>query len=227
MVRGSLSTRGPSSKRWRSKLIRRSSLLAVSLLLLGACVSSVGGLSAQWRQGRPPIVTAPDGPCPALEGTYWSDGHERTAAAGPAVLQHVLGHDLGLTELLPTNGPPDTTTAFSREGDEWRVWDLHGEVRLAINGEPSSLDRNWSAHGSRVAGCAGGRLWIGLSSVRTQYESMTQTRALGVLSPGPDGSLLIEVRTERRHYGLLPWPSVQRRSARYSFATATAPRAVS
>ncbi len=89
------------------------------------------------------------------------------------------------------------------------------------------LDRNWAAHGSRIAGCADGRLWIGLSSVRTQYESMTETRALGVLSPAPDGSLLIEVRTERRHYGLLPWPSVQRRSARYSFAPATAPRTVS
>jgi len=195
--------------------------------LLGACASSIGGLPAQWQGGGPPVVTASAGPCPALEGAYWSDGHELTAAAGPAILQHVLGHDLGLTELLPRDGSLDTTTAFSREGDDWRVWDLHGEARLAVDGRPSLLDRNWSAHGSRIAGCADGRLWIGLSSARTQYESMTQTRALGVLSLAPDGNLLVEVRTERRHYGLLPWPSVQRRSARYSFAPATAPTSVS
>ncbi|MCH4268621.1 MAG: hypothetical protein LKF80_09495 [Brevundimonas sp.] len=107
------------------------------------------------------------------------------------------------------------------------MWDLHGEARLAVDGPPSPLDRNWSTHGSRVAGCAGGRLWIGLSSVRTQHESMTQTRALGVLSPAPDGGLLIEVRTERRHYGPLPWPSVRRQSARYSFAPAVEIRSVS
>ncbi|MBN9480356.1 MAG: hypothetical protein J0I52_08975 [Bordetella sp.] len=52
---------------------------------------------------------------------------------------------------------------------------------------------------------------------------MTRTRALGVLSVGPDGDLVIETRTERRHYALLPRPAVQRGSVRYAFPAIAGP----
>ena len=52
---------------------------------------------------------------------------------------------------------------------------------------------------------------------------MTETRALGVLSVGPDGGLIIQTRTERRHHAFLPGPSVQRSAIRYDFPAITAP----
>lgn len=206
-------------------LIRPSSGLPVSLLsgalLLGACVSHTGGLPTQWRGSGPPAITAPPGDCPALAGVWRSDGHDATTEARPADLQQVLGLQLGLTELLGSDGAQGGAVTFARDGDNWRITSPHGAAQVAIDGQPVPLDPNWSANGSRIAGCADGRLWIGFDSVRPQYESMTQTRALGVISTAPDGALQIEIRTERRHYGLLPSPSVQRLTARYSFAPVT------
>ncbi|MEN5146763.1 hypothetical protein [Brevundimonas diminuta] len=205
--------------------IRPSSALPVSLLsgalLLGACVSHTGGLPTQWRGSGPPAITAPPGDCPALAGVWRSDGHDATTEARPAVLQQVLGQQLGLTELMAADGTHDASVAFTRDGEGWQAKDAHGAAQIPVDGRAIALDPNGSANGSRIAGCADGRLWIGFSSVRPQYESLTQTRALGVISTAPDGALQIEIRTERRHYGLLPSPSVQRLTARYSFAPAT------
>lgn len=199
----------------------RAAAFILSALVLGACVTNTGGLPSQWRAPGPPIITAPPGECPNLVGVWRAEGHDATSEARPADLQQVLGLQLGLTELLGSDGGQGGDVTFARDGDGWRINSPHGEARVAIDGQPVPLDRNWSSHGSRIAGCADGRLWIGFSSVRPQYESMTQTRALGVFSTAPDGGLQIEIRTERRHHGLLPSPSVQRLSARYSFAPAT------
>lgn len=198
----------------------RASALVLSALLLGACVTNTGGLPSQWRTPGPPAITAPPGDCPNLVGVWRADGHDATTEARPADLQQVLGLQLGLTELLASDGTQGGNVDFARNDDGWRISSPHGVAQVAIDGEPVPLDPNRSAHGSRIAGCADGRLWIGFSSVRPQYESMTQTRALGVFSTAPDGGLQIEIRTERRHYGLLPSPSVQRLTARYSFAPA-------
>lgn len=195
--------------------------LVLSALFLGACVSNTGGLPSQWRTPAPPVITAPPGACPDLVGVWRADGHDATTEARPADLQQVLGLQLGLTELLGSDGAQGGDVAFARDGDGWRITSPQGEARLAIDGQAVPLDPNWSANGSRIAGCADGRLWIGFDSVRPQYESMTQTRALGVISTALDGGLQIEIRTERRHHGLLPSPSVQRLTARYSFAPAT------
>lgn len=208
----------PSSVRATASVLGAPVLAA---LVLGACVSNTGGLPSQWRAPGPPVITAPPGDCPNLVGVWRAEGHDATSEARPADLQQVLGLQLGLTELLGSDGGQGGDVTFARDGDGWRINSLHGEARVAIDGQPVPLDRNWSSHGSRIAGCADGRLWIGFSSVRPQYESMTQTRALGVFSTAPDGGLQIEIRTERRHHGLLPSPSVQRLSARYSFAPAT------
>ncbi len=199
-------------------------LLAGAVLLSG-CASSVGGLPVQWRADGPPVVTAPPGDCPALDGAYDSTGQAQGDETKTATLQSVLGRELGLTRLLAVNAEPAATVTIARAAgdDAWLVSDAHGEVRLAADGAPAPLDPDWSAHGSRVAGCANGRLWIGLSAVRTQYETMTETRALGVLSVGPDGGLIIQTRTERRHHAFLPWPSVQRSAIRYDFPAITAP----
>jgi len=198
-------------------------LLAGAVLLSG-CASSVGGLPVQWRADGPPVVTAPPGDCPALDGAYDSTGQAQ-GETKTATLQSVLGRELGLTRLLAVKAEPAATVTIARAAgdDAWLVSDVNGEVRLAADRAPASLDPDWSAHGSRVAGCANGRLWIGLSTVRTQYEAMTETRALGVLSVGPDGGLIIQTRTERRHQAFLPWPSVQRSAIRYDFPAITAP----
>ena len=197
--------------------------LAASAILLSGCASGVGGLPVQWRGDGPPVVTAPPGDCPPLDGAYASVGQEHGDETRPAALQSVFGHELGLTELLARHAEPAVTVVIARaaDGDAWRLSDAHGAVRLATDRTPVPLDPDWAVHGARVAGCAGGRLWIGLSSVRTQYETMTETRALGVLSVGPDGALIVETRTERRHHALLPWPSVQRRAIRYAFPAIT------
>ena len=199
--------------------------LLASAVLLSGCASSVGGLPVQWRADGPPVVTAPSGDCPPLDGAYDSTGQAQGDETKAATLQSVLGRELGLTRLLAVNAEPAATVTITRAatGDAWLLSDAHGEVRLAADGAPAPLDPDWSAHGSRVAGCANGRLWIGLSTVRTQYETRTETRALGVLSVGPDGGLIIQTRTERRHYTFLPWPSVQRSAIRYDFPAITAP----
>ena len=199
--------------------------LLASAVLLSGCASGVGGLPVQWRGEGPPVVTAPPGDCPPLDGAYASVGQAHGDETRPASLQSALGHDLGLTELLAVNAEPAATVVIARAaGDHvWSLSDTHGAVRLAADRTPVPLDPDWSAHGARVAGCAGRRLWIGLSTVRTQHETMTETRALGVLSVGPDGSLILETRTERRHHAFLPWPSVQRRAIRYDFPSITAP----
>ena len=179
-------------------------LLAGSALISG-CVSSVGA--------------------PPLDGAYDSIGQAHGDGTKAAALQSVLGHDLGLTALLAANAEPAATVTIARAADSktWRLSDAHGEVRLTTDGAPAALDPEGSAHGSRIAGGADGRLWIGLSAARTQFETMTRTRALGVLSVGPDGDLVIETRTKRRHYALLPWPAVQRRSVRYAFPAIAGP----
>ena len=197
--------------------------LAAGAILLSGCASGVGGLPVQWRGDGPPVVTAPPGDCPPLDGTYASAGQAHGDETRPAALQSVFGRNLGLTALLAPNAEPAATVVIARaaDSDAWRLSDAHGAVRLATDRTPVPLDPDWAAHGARVAGCAGGRLWIGLSSVRTQYETMTETRALGVLSIAPDGALIVETRTERRHHALLPWPSVQRRAIRYAFPAIT------
>lgn len=205
------------------RLTTRLAAVPIAALALGACSTTVGGLPVQWRGDGPPVVTAPPGDCPPLDGAYASAGQAHGDETRPAALQSVLGHDLGLTGLLALNAEPAATVVIARAADDdvWRLSDAHGAVRLATDRTLVPLDPDWAAHGARVAGCAGGRLWIGLSSVRTRFETMTETRALGVLSVGPDGALIVETRTERRHHALLPWPSVQRRAIRYAFLAIT------
>lgn len=200
-------------------------ITAIAALALGGCSTTVGGLPGQWRGDGPPVVTAPPGGCPPLDGAYASVGLAHGDEARPTALQSALGHDLGLTGLLALNAEPAATVVIARaaDGDVWRLSDAHGAVRLTADRTRVPLDPNWTAHGSRIAGCAGGRLWIGLSAVRTRLETMTETRALGVLSIDSDGALVVETRTERRHHALLPWPSVQRRATRYAFPAITEP----
>ncbi|MNV53021.1 hypothetical protein D3C71_1451440 [compost metagenome] len=76
---------------------------------------------------------------------------------------------------------------------------------------------------SRANGCARGKLWIATESVRTQYESYTANSHVGVLTSTPD-ALLLDLWSERRQIGLLPWTFVDRSLTRYHFAR-TAPSA--
>ena len=56
-----------------------------------------------------------------------------------------------------------------------------------------------------------------------QYHPDYHEEGFAVLSVGPNGGLIIQTRTERRHHAFLPWPSVQRSAIRYDFPAITAP----
>ena len=76
---------------------------------------------------------------------------------------------------------------------------------------------------SRANGCARDRLWITTHRVHTQYESYTANHHVGVLSPTPE-ALILDLWSERRQMGLLPWTFVDRSLTRYRFARITTPR---
>ena len=63
--------------------------LLASAVLLSGCASTVGGLPVQWRTDGPPVVTAPSGDCPTLDGAYDSTGQAQGDETKAALLPRV------------------------------------------------------------------------------------------------------------------------------------------
>jgi hypothetical protein len=210
----------------------RLAALSLAGLTLGACATTVGGL---------PVRNTPSdlAQCPDLSGLYQSQGEIISRQGKPTAepdLNALFARPLAVRDLsqspdLWRDGTP-TTVALSQQDGVWRIVADNGrganvEGRLPLlNGapDPEPNEPPYTADLlSRANGCARGKLWIATESVRTQYESYTANSHVGVLTSTPD-ALLLDLWSERRQIGLLPWTFVDRSLTRYRFAR-TAPSA--
>ncbi|MNQ65352.1 hypothetical protein D3C85_798050 [compost metagenome] len=211
----------------------RLAALSLAGLTLGACTTTVGGL---------PVRNTPSdlAQCPDLSGVYRSQGEILDRRGKPTAepdLNALLGRPLAVRDLskapdLWRDGAP-TTVALSRHEGVWRIEAANGrgaaaEGRLPLlNGaaDPEPNEPPYAADLlSRANGCARGKLWIATESVRTQYESYTANSQVGVLTAGPD-ALFLDLWSERRQMGLLPWAFVDKSLTRYRFARIATPAA--
>ncbi|WEK57261.1 MAG: hypothetical protein P0Y52_12010 [Candidatus Brevundimonas phytovorans] len=209
----------------------RLAALALAGLTLGACTATVGGL---------PIRNTPSdlAQCPDLSGAYQAQGEILSRRGAPTAepdLNALLARPLAVRDLSQApdvwgDGAP-TTITLSQAAGGWRITADNGrgaaaEGRLPLlNGapDPQPNEPPYAADLlSRTNGCARGRLWIATESVRTQYESYSANSHVGVLTPTPD-ALLLDLWSERRQIGLLPWTFVDRSLTRYRFARIAAP----
>ena len=206
-------------------MIRLASL-CLAALTLGACTTTVGGL---------PVRHTPSDPvqCPDLNGAYQAQGEILDHQGNPladADLHALLARSLAVQDLSRSpeiwRDAPPSEVALSRQDAVWRIVSVNGhgasaEGRLPLlNGgaDPESRDPSYAADLlSRTNGCARGKLWITTESVHTQFESYTAHSRFGVLTATPEG-LFLDLWTERRQIGLLPWTFVSRSVARYRFA---------
>ncbi|MGH7018661.1 MAG: hypothetical protein ACREEY_02205 [Brevundimonas sp.] len=214
-------------------MILRLAALSLAGLTLGACTTTLGGL---------PVRNTPSDPaqCPDLSGVYQSQGEIISRQGKPTAdpdLNALLARPLAVRDLsqspdLWRDGAP-TTVALSRHKGGWRIIADNGRGAAAegqlplLNGaaDPEPNEPPYTADLlSRANGCARGKLWIATESVRTQYESYTANSIVGVLTPAPD-ALLLDLWTERRQIGLLPWTFVDRSVTRYRFARVAPPAA--
>jgi hypothetical protein len=210
----------------------RLAALSLAGLTLGACATTVGGL---------PVKNTPSdlAQCPDLSGVYQSQGEIISRQGKPTAepdLNALLARPLAVRNLsqspdLWRDGTP-TMVALSLKNGAWRIEtadDQGGaaEGRLPLlNGaaDPEPNEPPYTADLlSRTNGCARGKLWIATESVRTQYESYTANHHVGVLTATPE-ALILDLWSERRQMGLLPWAFVDRSLTRYRFARITTPR---
>lgn len=211
--------------------LRRLAALSLAGMTLAACTTTVGGL---------PIRNTPSdlAQCPDLSGAYQAQGEILSRRGRPTAdpdLNALLARPLAVRDLsqspdLWREGQP-TTVALSREEGAWRIRAENGRGAVAkgrlplLNGapDPEPNEPPYTADLlSRANGCARGKLWIATESVRTQYESYTANSRVGVLTPTPE-ALLLDLWTERRQIGLLPWTFVDRSVTRYRFARIATP----
>ena len=209
----------------------RLAALALAGLMPGACTTTVGGL---------PIRNTPSdlAQCPDLSGVYRAQGDilsRRGKPTAAADLNALLARPMAVRNLsqasdLWRDGAP-TTVALAQQDGVWRIETVNGrgvaaEGRLPLlNGraDPPLNEPPYAADLlSRTNGCARGKLWIATESVRTQYESYTANSYVGVLTSAPE-ALLLDLWTERRQIGLLPWTFVDRSVTRYRFARIAPP----
>lgn len=207
----------------------RLAALSLAGLMLGACTTTVGGL---------PVRNTPSdlAQCPDLSGVYQSQGEilsRRGKSTAEPDLNALLARPLAVRDLsqspdLWRDGAP-TKVAMSLKDSAWRIEtadDQGGaaEGRLPLlNGapDPQPNEPPYTADLlSRANGCARDRLWITTRSVHTQYESYTANHHVGVLSATPE-ALILDLWSERRQMGLLPWAFVDRSLTRYRFARIT------
>jgi hypothetical protein len=207
----------------------RLAALSLAGLMLGACTTTVGGL---------PVRNTPSdlAQCPDLSGVYQSQGEilsRRGKSTAEPDLNALLARPLAVRDLsqspdLWRDGAP-TKVAMSLKDSAWRIEtadDQGGaaEGRLPLlNGapDPQPNEPPYTADLlSRANGCARDRLWITTHSVQTQYESYTANHHVGVLSATPE-ALILDLWSERRQLGLLPWAFVDRSLTRYRFARIT------
>ena len=202
-----------------------------AVLALGACTTTVGGL---------PIRNTPSdlAQCPDLSGVYQAQGEILSRRGNPTAdpdLNALLARPLAVRSLSQS---PDTwadgapaTVALARDGEAWRIVVAKGQGAAAqgrlplLNGaaDPYPNEPPYS-HDllSRTNGCARGKLWIATESVRTQHESYTADSHVGVLTATPE-ALFLDLWSERRQMGLLPWAFVDTAVTRYRFARLTTP----
>ncbi|MET4685367.1 hypothetical protein [Brevundimonas faecalis] len=193
-------------------------LLGTALVAMAGVAAAADDLPARWRGTGPPVVTAAPGPCPALGGSYGVEARPEGRDNAAGRLDRILSYELGLTDAFGDGAPAAPAVTFAEHEGGWRIETAQGQQILALApNQDVPLDPDRFRNGVRRSGCAGGRLWIAVSSVRTQYESQTMARSLGALSTAPNGDLILWVKTERRHYALLPWPSVKREETRLRF----------
>lgn len=207
-------------------MILRLAALSLAGLTLGACTATVGGL---------PVRNTPSdlAQCPDLSGVYQSQGEIVSRRGKPTAdpdLNALLARPLAVRDLsqspdLWRDGAP-TTVVLSLQDGTWRIEAANGQGAAAegrlpfLNGapDPEPNEPPYTADLlSRANGCARGRLWIATESVRTQYESYTANSHVGVLTATPE-ALLLDLWTERRQIGLLPWTFVDKSLTRYRFA---------
>ena len=209
----------------------RLAALALAGLMLGACTTTVGGL---------PIRNTPSdlAQCPDISGAYQAQGEIFSRRGKPTAdpdLNALLARPLAVRDLskapdLWRDGAPTTVALSQQDGvlrivaDNGRGANVEGRLPL-LNGapDPEPNEPPYTADLlSRANGCARGKLWIATESVRTQYESYTANSHVGVLTSTPD-ALLLDLWSERRQIGLLPWTFVDRSLTRYRFARSAAP----
>lgn len=212
----------------------RLAALCLASLTLGACATTVGGL---------PVANTPShlAQCPDLSGIYQSQGEIVSRRGKPVAdpdLNALLSRPLTVRDLskapdLWREGPP-STVALSLHDGVWRIETANGQGAAAegrlplLNGapDPQPNEEPYTADLlSRTNGCARDTLWIATHSVRTQYESYTANHHVGVLSATPE-ALFLDLWSERRQMGLLPWAFVDRSLTRYRFARITTPASV-
>ncbi|MND82147.1 hypothetical protein D3C80_739690 [compost metagenome] len=209
----------------------RLAALCLAGLTLCACTTTVGGL---------PVRNTPSdlSQCPDLSGAYRAQGETLSRRGKPVEvpdLNALLARPLAVRDLSQApeiwrDAPPSAVT-LSRQGAVWRIETVNGqgataEGRLPLLNGASDPEPNEAPYAadllSRVNGCADGKLWIATESVRTQFESYTAHSRFGVLTPAPE-ALFLDLWTERRQIGLLPWAFVDRSVVRYRFARVTSP----
>ncbi|MND93565.1 hypothetical protein D3C80_857530 [compost metagenome] len=205
--------------------------LCLASLALGACTTTVGGL---------PVRNTPSdlSQCPDLSGAYRAQGEILNRRGKPVAdpdLNALLARPLAVRDLSQApeiwrDAPPSAVT-LSRQDAAWRIETVNGQGVTAagrlplLNGaaDPEPNEAPYAADLlSRTNGCARGKLWIATESVRTQYESYTAHSHIGVLAATPE-ALILDLWTERRQIGLLPWTFVDRSVTRYRFARLTSP----
>ena len=205
--------------------------LAVAGLSLGACTTTVGGL---------PIKNTPSdlAQCPDLSGVYQAQGQILSQRGKPVAdpdLNTLLARPLAVRSLSQSPDTwadaPTATVALTRDGDAWRIEAANSQGAAAqgrlplLNGaaDPHPNEPPYS-HDllSRTNGCARDRLWIAAESVRTQHESYTADSHVGVLTATPE-ALFLDLWSQRRQMGLLPWAFVDTSITRYRFARLTTP----
>lgn len=205
--------------------------LILTGLMLGACTTTVGGL---------PIRNTPSdlAQCPDLSGSYQSQGQIVSRSGKPVAdpdLYALLARPLAVRALSQApdlwDGHPPATVALWRADDAWRIAVANGQGATVqgrlplLNGaaDPQPNEPPYTADLlSRTNGCARDRLWIATESVRTQHESYTADSHVGVLTATPE-ALFLDLWSERRQMGLLPWAFVDTAVTRYRFARLTTP----
>lgn len=211
--------------------LRRLAALSLAGLTLSACATTVGGL---------PVENTPSdlAQCPDLSGAYQSQGQIVSRRGKPTAepdLNALLARPLAVRSLSQSpevwrDGSP-ATVALSQDGAIWRIEVANGQGATAegrlplLNGapDPQPNEPPYTADLlSRTNGCARGKLWIATESVRTQFESYTANSHVGVLSTTPE-ALFLDLWSERRQIGLLPWTFVDKSVTRYRFARVTPP----
>lgn len=218
--------------------LRRLGVVSVAFagLALAACATTVGGL---------PVRNTPSdlAQCPDLSGVYKAQGQIVSRRGKPTTdpdLNALLSRPLAVRALSQgpavwRDGPP-VRVALSLEDAAWRIETANGQGARAegrlplLNGEadPHPNEPPYTADLlTRTNGCARDKLWIATESVRTQFESYTANSHVGVLSATPE-ALFLDLWSERRQMGLLPWTFVDKSMTRYRFArittSASAPR---